>query len=79
MVHHALIGVKPDKRAPHTLAFEQPVPGSVLCQLEVLRTEEACRLLLLTWRARLQACAGDGCGLAAVEGSSAALCMQDAT
>lgn len=40
MTHHALINVKPPKLPPHTLAFAQPVPGSVLCQLEVLSVHQ---------------------------------------
>ena len=40
MTHHALINVKPPKQPPHTLAFPQPVPGSVLCQLEVLSVHQ---------------------------------------
>ena len=40
MTHHALINVKPPKLPPHTVAFPQPVPGSVLCQLEVLSVSQ---------------------------------------
>ena len=45
MTHHALIGVKPEKRAPHTLIFPEPVPGSVLCDLEVLSVEQVSPLV----------------------------------
>ena len=40
MTHHALINVKPAKLPPHTLIFPEPVPGSVLCQLEVLSVHQ---------------------------------------
>ena len=40
MTHHALINVKLPRLPPHTLAFPRPVPGSVLCQLEVLSVSQ---------------------------------------